>query len=108
MGYDLKDLNLKQLVERVLVCFKPSDFSVAVHVNIAGQSLEQSCLLDVKGYCCGERSIEEPRISGSIMYQKFNSTGSCGSPRSTLKCCKNKKKRRVVKKKRRLVGVFLR
>ncbi|XWS69551.1 hypothetical protein CRYUN_Cryun04dG0188400 [Craigia yunnanensis] len=87
VGYDLKDLNLKQLVERVLVCFKPSDFSVAVHVDIAGQSFEQSCLLDVKGYCCGERSIEELGISGSIMYQKFNSTGSCGSPRSTLTCC---------------------
>ena len=87
VGYDLKGLNLKQLVERVLVCFKPSDFSVAVHVNIAGQSLEQSCLLHVKGYCCGERSIEELGISGSIIYQKFNRNGSCGSPRSTLKCC---------------------
>ncbi|XP_022776651.1 S-adenosylmethionine decarboxylase proenzyme-like [Durio zibethinus] len=87
VGYDLKDLNLKQLVERVLFCFKPSDFSVAVHVDVAGQSLEQSCLLDFKGYCCGERSIEELGIGGSIMYRKFNSTGGCVSPRSTLKCC---------------------
>ncbi|XVE91735.1 hypothetical protein REPUB_Repub01dG0036700 [Reevesia pubescens] len=87
VGYDLKYLNLKQLVERVLVCFKPSDFSVAVNVDVAGHSLEQSCLLDVKGYCCGGRSIEELGIGGSIMYQKFNRTGGCGSPRSTLKCC---------------------
>ncbi|KAK6281083.1 hypothetical protein POUND7_014908 [Theobroma cacao] len=87
VGYDPKDLNLKELVERVLVCFKPSDFSVAVHVDVAGQSLEQNCLLDVKGYCCGERGIEELGIGGSVIYQKFNSTGGCGSPRSTLKCC---------------------
>ncbi|XWS34264.1 hypothetical protein CRYUN_Cryun21dG0025500 [Craigia yunnanensis] len=87
VGYDLKDLSLKQLVERVLVCFKPNEFSVAVHVDVASQSLEQICKLDVKGYCCGERSIEENGIGGSIMYLKFNSTGSCESPRSTLKCC---------------------
>lgn len=87
VGYDLKSMNLKQLVERVLLCFKPSDFSVSLHVDVAGQSLDQICLLDVKGYSCGETSIEDLGIGGSIMYQKFNSTGSCGSPRSTLKCC---------------------
>lgn len=87
VGYDLNFLSLKHLVERVLACFKPNDFSIAVHIDVLGQSLEQNCMLDVKGYCCGERSTEELGIGGSIMYQKFNSTGSCGSPRSTLKCC---------------------
>ncbi|KAK8526106.1 hypothetical protein V6N13_017171 [Hibiscus sabdariffa] len=87
VGYDLKEVDLKQLVERVLVCFKPSDFSVAVHVDVAGQSLEQICMLDVKGFCCGEMSIEGLGTGGSIMYQKFNCTPSCVSPRSTLKCC---------------------
>ncbi|OMO93703.1 S-adenosylmethionine decarboxylase [Corchorus capsularis] len=87
VGYDLKDLNLKELVERVLVCFKPSDFSVAVHVDIPNHSLDLNCLLDVKGYSCGEKTTEELGVGGFIMYQKFNSTGSCGSPRSTLKCC---------------------
>ncbi|KAL4361914.1 hypothetical protein GQ457_04G010520 [Hibiscus cannabinus] len=87
VGYDLKEVDLKQLVERVLVCFKPSDFSVAVHVDVAGQSLEQMCMLDVKGFCCGEMSIEGLGTGGSIMYQKFNCTPSCVSPRSTLKCC---------------------
>ncbi|XVE85659.1 hypothetical protein DITRI_Ditri17bG0108300 [Diplodiscus trichospermus] len=87
VGYNLKYLNLKQLVERVLVCFKPNDFSIAVHVDLPGNSLDQNCLLDVKGYCCGERSMKEIGSGGAIMYQKFNSTGSCGSPRSTLKCC---------------------
>ncbi|KAK8655774.1 hypothetical protein V6N13_108340 [Hibiscus sabdariffa] len=87
VGYDLKEVNLKELVERVLACFKPSDFSVAVHFDGVGQSLEQSCLLDVKGYCCGEMTFEGLGTGGSMMYQKFNSSGSCVSPRSTLKCC---------------------
>ncbi|KAE8730029.1 S-adenosylmethionine decarboxylase proenzyme [Hibiscus syriacus] len=86
VGYDMKVVDLKQLVERVLACFKPNDFSIAVHVDVVGQSLEQICLSDVKGYCCGEMNIEGLGTGGSIMYQKF-SVGSCGSPRSTLKCC---------------------
>ncbi|KAK9008507.1 hypothetical protein V6N11_075397 [Hibiscus sabdariffa] len=87
VGYDLKEVSVKELVERVLVCFKPSHFSVAVHVDGVGQSLEQSCLLDVEGYRGGEKTIEGLGTGGSMMYQKFNSIGSLVSPRSTLKCC---------------------
>ncbi|KAE8699054.1 S-adenosylmethionine decarboxylase proenzyme [Hibiscus syriacus] len=88
IGYDLNKLNLNQLVDRVLVCFEPSEFSVAVHVDgDAGPSLEKICSLNVKGYRCGERSIEELGTGGSIIYQKFNAIGICGSPRSTLRCC---------------------
>ncbi|MBA0751804.1 hypothetical protein Gogos_000705, partial [Gossypium gossypioides] len=86
VGYDLKELNLEQLVQRVLVCFKPSNFSVAVHVDVDCHSFEQTCLLDVKGYRCRESSIEELGSGGSIIYQSFNGIGGCGSPRSTLSC----------------------
>ncbi|KAK8522725.1 hypothetical protein V6N13_115682 [Hibiscus sabdariffa] len=86
VGYDLEKLDLNQLVDRVLVCFEPSEFSVAVHVNGgAGCSLEEICSLNVRGYRCGERSIEELGMEGSIIYQKFNAIGICGSPRSTLR-----------------------
>lgn len=87
VGYNLKDVNLKQLVGRVLACFGPNEFSVAVHADVAGRSFEQECLLDVKGYRREERSIEGLGMGGSIVYQKFIKTGECGSPRSTLKCC---------------------
>ncbi|GMI87532.1 S-adenosylmethionine decarboxylase 3 [Hibiscus trionum] len=87
LGYDLKRLNLNQLVDRVLVCFEPSEFSVAVHVDGGvGHSLEEICSLNIRGYHCGERSIEELGMGGSIVYQKFNAIGICGSPRSTLRC----------------------
>ncbi|XP_025012316.2 S-adenosylmethionine decarboxylase proenzyme [Ricinus communis] len=87
VGYNPEEVNLNQLVERVLACFQPSQFSIAVHANVADKQLVQTCALDVKGYCRGERSFEELGMGGSIVYQKFVKTGDSGSPRSTLKCC---------------------
>ncbi len=89
VGYDLTVMNLNKLVERVLACFQPTEFSMAVHVDCANKSFQQSCLLDVKGYCREERSHEGLGMGGSIVYQKFMKTSDCGSPRSTLKCWKD-------------------
>ncbi|RVW44633.1 S-adenosylmethionine decarboxylase proenzyme [Vitis vinifera] len=87
MGYNPKDVNLSQLIERVLSCFQPNEFSVAVHADISGKLLERNCLLDVKGYCCEERSNEELGMCGSIVYHRFMKTEGVVSPRSILKCC---------------------
>lgn len=87
VGYDPNDVNLNQLVERVLACFQPRDFSIAVHAEVAGKMIEQKCLLNVKGYSREERGLEELGMGGSILYQKFVKTEGNGSPRSTLKCC---------------------
>ncbi|XP_073221196.1 S-adenosylmethionine decarboxylase proenzyme [Cicer arietinum] len=89
VGYNLKTMNLNELVVRVLDCFEPTEFSVAVHVDNASKSFEQGCLLDVKGYCREERSHEGLGMGGSVVYQKFVKTSDCGSPRSTLKCWKD-------------------
>jgi len=80
-------VKLGPLVERVLPCFQPSEFSIAVHADVDVELLEKTCSVTVKGYSLGERSCEELGTGGSIMYQKFVKTVSCGSPRSTLKCC---------------------
>jgi hypothetical protein len=86
VGYDLKDMNLTTLgVERALACFRQSELSIAVHANVAGTLLEQSCSLDVNGYYCRVRSLEELGMDGSIVYQRFIKTGGCCSPRLTLK-----------------------
>ncbi|KAM7262381.1 hypothetical protein ACFE04_021458 [Oxalis oulophora] len=87
MGYHPKDTNMNMLVERVLSCFEPREFSVAVHVDGRGSSLERYCLLDVKGYDLAEKSLEELGVNGSIIYQKFTAITEIESPRSTLKCC---------------------
>ncbi|CAJ2648322.1 unnamed protein product [Trifolium pratense] len=93
-GYDLKNMNLNELMVRVLACFQPTEFSVAVHVDNASKSFEEVCMLDVKGYCREESSHEGLGMGGSVVYQKFGKTSDggnsdCGSPRSTLKCWKD-------------------
>lgn len=86
-GYDLKALNLRLLIERVLACFQPSEFSIAVHADVTCLPVELTCSLDLEGYRLGETCYEELGLGGSIVYQKFVSTGACVSPRSILKCC---------------------
>ena len=88
VGYDFKVVNLNEMVKRVLACFLPTEFSVAVHVDGASKLFDQTCFLDVKGYCREERSHEGLGMGGSLVYQKFAKTCDCGSPRSTLKCWK--------------------
>ncbi|GER31903.1 S-adenosylmethionine decarboxylase proenzyme [Striga asiatica] len=87
-GYNLKLVGFEQLVERVLACFNPSEFSVSVHVEFGGKLVEDFCgLLDFNGYVSDEMSLKELGFGGSIVYHKFvRAKAFCGSPRSTLKC----------------------
>lgn len=87
VGYDLKAVSLDQVVSRVLACFEPSEFSIAVSADVACRLLEKTCYLDVKGYSFIEKSSEELGVDDSIVYQKFVKADVCGSPRSVLKCC---------------------
>lgn len=90
VGYDLESVKLSVLVEKVLACFEPSEFSVAVHAGVSGKLLEQTCSMDVKGYCLGEKSGEEFGIgNGCVVYQKFvrDAYAYCGSPKSVLQSC---------------------
>lgn len=87
VGYDFKDISLEQLVQRVLACFEPGEFSIAVGAAVASKKLEKTCSINVDGYYVEEKSYEELGCEGSIVYQKFvKKEGSCcGSPRSVLK-----------------------
>ncbi|KAA8529245.1 hypothetical protein F0562_033956 [Nyssa sinensis] len=86
VGYDPKVVNLDQLVQRVLSCFQPSEFSVAVHADVVGKLLEQICSLGIKGYRLEERRHEELGMDGSVVYQQFFKASDCGSPKSILDC----------------------
>ncbi|GAB4840211.1 S-adenosylmethionine decarboxylase proenzyme 2 [Ancistrocladus abbreviatus] len=89
VGYDPHTINLNQLVERVLACFLPSEFSVAVHAEAAAKTWEFNCALDVNGYSREEGSIEEIEMGGFVVYQKFTKTAASAgfySPKTTLKC----------------------
>lgn len=82
MGYNLKTLNLNDILERVLACFEPNEFSVAVHVD--DSEFELNFDFDVNGYYCGKGSYEVLGRGGAIVYQKFIKVDGSGSPRSTL------------------------
>ncbi|XP_048632163.1 S-adenosylmethionine decarboxylase proenzyme 3 [Brassica napus] len=88
VGYDFSTLDLSQLVTRVLSCFEPKQFSVAVHSSVGANAYKPEISVDLEDYGCRERTFESlGEESGTVMYQTFEKLGKyCGSPRSTLKC----------------------
>lgn len=87
VGYAFKDITLTQLVERVLVCFQPNEFSVALHTDVHGEKLVDKFSLDIKGYCCNDKSYEVLGAGGAVMYHSFVQADFHASPRSILRCC---------------------
>ncbi|CAE6125853.1 unnamed protein product [Arabidopsis arenosa] len=88
VGYDFNTIDLSQLVTRVLSCFEPKQFSVAVHSSVGANAYKPEITVDLEDYGCRERTFESlGEESGTVMYQTFEKLGKyCGSPRSTLKC----------------------
>ncbi|XP_023762059.1 S-adenosylmethionine decarboxylase proenzyme [Lactuca sativa] len=84
VGYDLKEIGLESLVRRVLDCFEPGEFSIAVGGGI-GNGIGSG--IEIEGYGVEEKSYEEIGGGESIVYLKFVKEGGscCGSPRSVLK-----------------------
>lgn len=87
VGYDLKMIDLNQLVERVLACFEPSEFSIAINADIAAYPMEQNCTVNANGYSREEGGIEELGFGASVFYQKFcKATTMIGFTKPALKC----------------------
>lgn len=91
VGYDMKTMDLGGLIERVLACFEPSEFSVALHGDdLKDVELDEVNHPVVNGYSVEEANFEvlEGGRGGSMVYYGFARGGSCcGSPRSTLRNC---------------------
>ncbi|CAM8924463.1 unnamed protein product [Rhodiola kirilowii] len=86
VGYNHKNVNYNNMIRRVLDCFEPNEFSVALHSNDITGLLELACSLHVKGYNCTLRSLKNLKPGGSLIYQRFmKATAESESPRSTLK-----------------------
>ncbi|CAK8540869.1 unnamed protein product [Lathyrus sativus] len=86
VGYEYDEKSLNEVVERVLACFHPAEFSIALHIDMNGEKLHKFPL-EVKGYNCGERSSEVVGDGGAVVYRSFVRKNGCSSPNSTLKCC---------------------
>uniref|UniRef100_A0A7N0UNF7 S-adenosylmethionine decarboxylase proenzyme n=1 Tax=Kalanchoe fedtschenkoi TaxID=63787 RepID=A0A7N0UNF7_KALFE len=86
VGYDPKYVNYSDMVKRVLDCFKPNEFSIALHSHDGASPLEQACSLDVKGYTRTLQTLKDLEAGGAVVYQRFEKTAAePESPRSTLK-----------------------
>ncbi|KAJ6849759.1 S-adenosylmethionine decarboxylase proenzyme-like [Iris pallida] len=88
MGLDPAAVDFGGLVERVLNCFCPSDFSVAVTVfggREHGATWSEE--IDVDGFCRMD-SVEQELPGGAVLlYQSFSACPSrMGSPRSIFSC----------------------
>jgi len=88
VGYDFTTMDLTHLVSKVLTCFEPKQFSVAVHSSLGQKSYDSGLCVDLDDYGCRESTMESlGEERGTVMYQRFEKLGRyCGSPRSTLKC----------------------
>jgi S-adenosylmethionine decarboxylase len=75
------------LVKRVLKCFGPSEFSVAVTI-FGERDSAKTCgrKLDAESYACSGMVEQELPSGGLFVYQSFTATGevAVGSPRSVI------------------------
>ncbi|KAK1363029.1 S-adenosylmethionine decarboxylase proenzyme [Heracleum sosnowskyi] len=86
MGYDFKVLKLNDLLERVLTCFQPTEFSVALRTDGERQGIGINITADVQGYSCEEKSYQVLGKNESIIYLSYMKAAGCASLRSTLQC----------------------
>ncbi|KAK9116274.1 hypothetical protein Sjap_015221 [Stephania japonica] len=89
-GYDLKEVDLNQLLERVLACFEPKEFSVSLHSDVMLKHANAPALdfpIKLMGYDAGAMNCQTLDEGGDIVYQKFVKVEKQESPRSILKYC---------------------
>lgn len=67
MGFDPRSIKLEPLVERVLRCFKPAEFSVAVTCS----GTQKWWVGDVEGYSCRHQVKQELPGGGCVVYLSF-------------------------------------
>ncbi|PKA49192.1 S-adenosylmethionine decarboxylase proenzyme [Apostasia shenzhenica] len=88
MGFDPSIVNYGRLVKRVLGCFKPSEFSVAVTVFGGSRfACSYGQKVDADGYNCSDFVKQNVAGGGLLLYQSFSVLiEMASSPRSTLHC----------------------
>lgn len=89
MGFNPASIAYGDLIERVLSCFGPSEFSVAVTTSGGrGHAGTWGKEPDVGAYACSNMVEQELPSGGLLIYQSFTATGEVpsGSPRSVLHC----------------------
>uniref|UniRef100_A0A0D6QXG4 S-adenosylmethionine decarboxylase proenzyme n=1 Tax=Araucaria cunninghamii TaxID=56994 RepID=A0A0D6QXG4_ARACU len=84
IGYGPKDIDLSLLVERVLSCFRPKEFSIAVHVNArVGESSWTKVDQPPQGYICDMMYDQELAGNNNLIYLTYR-RGNEEFPRTAL------------------------
>ncbi|GFQ01389.1 S-adenosylmethionine decarboxylase proenzyme [Phtheirospermum japonicum] len=86
-GYDLRTVSVSLMIERVLACFGPVEFTLAVRADFGAELSEDVYRLGLKGYALGERRYGDLGMGGLIVWQKFVRNASSGYPLPILKSC---------------------
>ena len=69
VGYEFKTIQLNQLVRRVLSCFDPKKFSVAVHQTVGVNTYKPEISVYLEDQRCRERKSKSlGEESGPVMY----------------------------------------
>ncbi|XWS73137.1 hypothetical protein CRYUN_Cryun02cG0099600 [Craigia yunnanensis] len=84
MGFDTEAVKLEPLVKRVLTCFCPNEFSVAVtcRVGVCLWAMEGA---DLEGYRCQYMVKQEMPGGGCVVYRTYSSNGERGMVRIPAK-----------------------
>uniref|UniRef100_A0A5B7AJ17 S-adenosylmethionine decarboxylase proenzyme n=1 Tax=Davidia involucrata TaxID=16924 RepID=A0A5B7AJ17_DAVIN len=88
MGFDPWSIGFEPLIKRVLKCFNPAEFTVAVTCVGGGT---QEWVGDVEGYKCERGVTQELPGGGCVVYRCFAAKGrgcAVGTPKSVLNCWK--------------------
>lgn len=106
MGFEPSMVSYGDLIGRVLRCFEPANFSVAVTI-FGGRHFARSFgqKLDVHGYKCKVHVEQDLTCGGLLLYQSFavSSMDKATPPRSIMQCWEaedvEKKKKKSMKEK---------
>lgn len=89
MGFHPGSVGFKPLVQRVLSCFEPAEFSVAITCFGGGGDKWARVSTDIDGYMCENTVKQELPGGGCVVYQSYGVDGKRGavnSPKSILYC----------------------
>ncbi|KAJ4754334.1 S-adenosylmethionine decarboxylase proenzyme [Rhynchospora pubera] len=85
MGIEPGSLAYNEVIQRVLACFSPSEFSVAVTIHgDIGEAESWGKKLHVDGYNCSTSVEQLLRGGAMLMYQSFAVSSNGMSPRSVI------------------------
>jgi len=94
LGFDPESIRFEPLVKRVLSCFGPTEFSVAV--TCRGGWVHQWAVADVEGYTCNSLVKQELPGGGTVVYLSYSAKAKgvcaprtpCAPTKAVMQCWK--------------------